>query len=82
MFPLIIFITIPVLAVAFLCGRFTAKYATERGALRARLVPLGRPVVSVLSCSVDGLGAAAKKVRPARLAASLSPSSLQAGSLD
>jgi hypothetical protein len=26
-----IFITIPVLAVAFLAGRFTAKYAAERG---------------------------------------------------
>ncbi len=31
MFSWIIFITIPVLAVAFLCGRFTAKYAAERG---------------------------------------------------
>jgi hypothetical protein len=29
--PWIIFITIPVLAVAFLTGRFTAKYAAERG---------------------------------------------------
>ena len=31
MFSWIIFITIPVLAVAFLCGRFTAKYAVEKG---------------------------------------------------
>ena len=31
MIGLIIFITVPVLAVAFLCGRFTAKYAAERG---------------------------------------------------
>jgi hypothetical protein len=31
MFSWIIFITIPVLAVAFLAGRFTAKYAAERG---------------------------------------------------
>jgi hypothetical protein len=29
--PWIIFITIPILAVAFLTGRFTAKYAAERG---------------------------------------------------
>ena len=27
----IIFITVPVLAVAFLTGQFTAKYAAERG---------------------------------------------------
>jgi hypothetical protein len=31
MSPWIIFITIPVLAVAFLSGRFTAKYAAQRG---------------------------------------------------
>jgi hypothetical protein len=31
MFSWIIFITISVLAVAFLSGRFTAKYAAERG---------------------------------------------------
>jgi len=31
MFSLIAFIAIPVLAVAFLSGRFTAKYAVERG---------------------------------------------------
>jgi hypothetical protein len=31
MLPLIIFIAIPVLAVAFLSGRFTAKYAAQRG---------------------------------------------------
>ena len=31
MFSWIIFITILVLAVAFLCGRFTANYAAERG---------------------------------------------------
>ena len=31
MLPLIVFITIPVLAVAFLSGRFTANYAAERG---------------------------------------------------
>jgi hypothetical protein len=29
--PWIIFIAIPVLAIAFLTGRFTAKYAAERG---------------------------------------------------
>ena len=29
--PWIIFITIPILAVAFLTGRFTAKYAAEKG---------------------------------------------------
>jgi hypothetical protein len=29
--PWIIFITIPILAAAFLTGRFTAKYAVERG---------------------------------------------------
>jgi len=27
----IMFVTIPVLAVALLCGRFTANYAAERG---------------------------------------------------
>ncbi|MBR1277948.1 hypothetical protein [Bradyrhizobium sp. AUGA SZCCT0283] len=31
MFCWIIFITIPVVAMAFLTGRFTAKYAAERG---------------------------------------------------
>jgi hypothetical protein len=31
MFSWVIFITIPVLAVAFLCGRFTANCAAERG---------------------------------------------------
>jgi hypothetical protein len=31
MFSLIVFITIPVLAVAFLCGRFTAGYAAQNG---------------------------------------------------
>ena len=31
MFSWIVFISIPVLAVAFLCGRFTANYAAERG---------------------------------------------------
>ena len=31
MFSWIIFITISVLAVAFLSGRFTAKYAAEKG---------------------------------------------------
>ena len=31
MFSWIVFMTIPVLAVAFLSGRFTAKYAVERG---------------------------------------------------
>jgi hypothetical protein len=31
MFSLIIFITIPVLALALLCGRFTAKSAAEKG---------------------------------------------------
>ena len=31
MFSWIVFVTIPVLAVAFLSGRFTAKYAVERG---------------------------------------------------
>ena len=31
MFSWIIFITIPVLAVALLAGRFTAKYEAERG---------------------------------------------------
>jgi hypothetical protein len=29
--PWIIFIAVPVLAVAFLTGRFTAKYAAKRG---------------------------------------------------
>ena len=31
MFSWIIFVSIPLLAVAFLCGRFTAKYAAARG---------------------------------------------------
>jgi len=31
MLSLIVFITIALLAVAFLCGRFTAKCAAERG---------------------------------------------------
>jgi hypothetical protein len=31
MLPWIIFITIPVLLAAFLSGRFTAKYAAQRG---------------------------------------------------
>ena len=31
MLPLIVFITIPVLAAAFLSGRFTAKCAAQRG---------------------------------------------------
>ena len=31
MFSWIMFVTIPVLAVALLCGRFTANYAAERG---------------------------------------------------
>ena len=31
MFSWVIFIAILVLAVAFLCGRFTANYAAERG---------------------------------------------------
>jgi len=31
MFSLIVFITIPVLAVACLCGRFTANYAAAKG---------------------------------------------------
>jgi hypothetical protein len=32
MFTWIVFIIIPILAVAWLCGRFTANYAAERGA--------------------------------------------------
>jgi len=31
MFSWIMFVTIPVLAVALLCGRFAANYAAERG---------------------------------------------------
>ena len=42
---------------------------TER-ALQTRLVLLGRAVLSVVSYSVDGLGAPAKEIRPPQLAAS------------
>jgi hypothetical protein len=41
MFPLIIFITIAVLAIAYLSGCFTANYATERGRSRRAWFLLG-----------------------------------------
>ena len=63
MLPLIIFIAIPVLAVAFLSGRFTAKYAAQRGRSERAWFLWGGSALPALSCSVDGPGTAAKKVR-------------------
>jgi hypothetical protein len=63
---LIILVTLAaVFAVAFWSGSLTAKYAAERGALQARLVPRRSVAVSALSYSVDGLGIHAKKMRSA-----------------
>ena len=42
----------------------------REGTLQTRLVPLGRSALPTLSCSVDGPGTAAQKVRPPQLAAS------------
>ena len=41
MFSWVIFITVPVLAAAFLSGRFTAQYAAERGRSRRAWFLLG-----------------------------------------
>ena len=74
MVPWIVFIAVAVLA-AIPSGRFTAKYAAQRGRSERTWFLLG-VLLFPLSCSVDGLGPPARKVRPPQFAASSSGSAV------
>ena len=61
MFPLIIFVTIAVLAIAYLSGRFTANYATERGRSRRIWFVLGAVLFPLFPVPWMVLGVLPKK---------------------
>jgi hypothetical protein len=61
MFPLIIFVTIAVLAIAYLSGRFTANYATERGRSRRIWFALGAVLFPLFPVPWMVLGVLPKK---------------------